>query len=268
MRVFAIGVVLAWCSLAAFQAPAAAQADPTVSVMILGSYHMSNPDRDLHNMVADDVLAPKRQAELTAIVDALAAFHPTLVAVEGSAERTGQRFQAYLTNALPPEPDERVQIGFRLAQQARLATVYGIDVQAGLPFNPLLDYAKSHGKAALLKTQDDLVAAFVQKTSDILAYGTIADTLRFLNDPQRLATDNAYYRTALMVGDGKTQPGVELVAAWYRRNLAICGNLVQRTKPGDHAFIVYGAGHALLLRQCIQEMPGFVLVEPNDYLPQ
>jgi len=32
--------------------------------------------------------------------------------------------------------------------------------------------------------------------------------------------------------------------------------------------VFYGSGHAFLLRQCIQETPGFVLVEPNDYLPQ
>ena len=35
----------------------AAAQDP-VSVMIVGDFHMSNPDRDLHNVQSDDMLAP------------------------------------------------------------------------------------------------------------------------------------------------------------------------------------------------------------------
>jgi hypothetical protein len=31
---------------------------------------------------------------------------------------------------------------------------------------------------------------------------------------------------------------------------------------------VYGSGHAYLLRQCVREMPGFKLIEANDYLPK
>ena len=49
-----------------------AQPAPKVEVMILGTYHMSNPGRDLHNMRADDVLAPKRQSELEAVASGLA----------------------------------------------------------------------------------------------------------------------------------------------------------------------------------------------------
>lgn len=32
--------------------------------------------------------------------------------------------------------------------------------------------------------------------------------------------------------------------------------------------VLYGSGHAFLLRQCVSEMPGYRLVEANDYLPQ
>ena len=60
----------------------------------------------------------------------------------------------------------------------------------------------------------------------------------------------------------------ELIAQWYRRNFLICANLVQRLKPGDRAVVFYGSGHAFLLRQCMSEMPGYKLVEANDYLPK
>src|SRR2546428_4589717 len=48
---------------------------PTVparaEVLVLGVYHMSNPGHDIFNMQADDVLAPKRQAEITQVMAAL-----------------------------------------------------------------------------------------------------------------------------------------------------------------------------------------------------
>lgn len=33
-------------------------------VLVLGVYHMASPGHDIFNMKADDVLAPKRQAEI------------------------------------------------------------------------------------------------------------------------------------------------------------------------------------------------------------
>ena len=72
----------------------------------------------------------------------------------------------------------------------------------------------------------------------------------------------------LRVGGGGEQPGAELLTQWYRRNFLICANLIQAAKPGDRMVVFYGAGHAFLLRQCVQETPGFVLVEPNAYLPR
>jgi hypothetical protein len=89
-----------------------------------------------------------------------------------------------------------------------------------------------------------------------------------MNDPVLVAQGNGFYRTTLHIGSGKDQPGAELLTAWYHRNFLICANLIQVTRPGDHVIVFYGAGHSFLLRQCVQETPGFKLVEPNDYLPR
>ena len=43
---------------------------------------------------------------------------------------------------------------------------------------------------------------------------------------------------------------------------------LQLAKPGDRIVVFYGSGHAFFLRQCVTEMPGFKLVEANDYLPK
>ena len=100
-----------------------------------------------------------------------------------------------------------------------------------------------------------------------LAISGVAGALRYLNDPVRLQSDNGFYRTMLKIRGGPEQPGAALLTSWYQRNFRICANLLQATKPGDRMVVFYGSGHAFLLRQCLQEPPGYQLVEPNDVLP-
>ncbi len=44
------------------QPPSAEKASAAgrAEVLVLGTYHMANPGHDIHNMQADDVLAPRR----------------------------------------------------------------------------------------------------------------------------------------------------------------------------------------------------------------
>jgi hypothetical protein len=93
---------------------------------------MSNPNRDMHDLQSDDVLAPKRQAEIARIVDGIARFRPTVVDVEWPKDLTDARYKAYLADRLLPSHNEVVQLGFQLAKTMRLARVNGIDVD-GLP---------------------------------------------------------------------------------------------------------------------------------------
>ena len=51
-------------------------------VLVVGTYHMSNPRLDALNVTADDVLAPKRQREIEQLAATLEAFRPTKVLVE------------------------------------------------------------------------------------------------------------------------------------------------------------------------------------------
>ena len=76
-------------------APATARAE----VLVLGVYHMANPGRDVFNMQADDVLAPKRQAEIAQLMEVLKKFQPTKIAIE--ADMYGkQRQESIIERAL------------------------------------------------------------------------------------------------------------------------------------------------------------------------
>lgn len=248
-------------------APLAAPTAEPVSVMIVGDFHMSNPGRDMHNTEVDDMLAPKRQAEIAAVTDALARFKPTLVAMEWPADVAGERYDAYLKGTLAPSRNEVVQLGFRLARTAGLASVAGIDVDGDFPYEAVASYAHAHGMDGLLADANAQIESFVKTQDATLAKGTVGGLLRALNEPALIERGNGFYRTMLKVGGGAEQPGADLLTGWYRRNFLICANLIQRARPGDRVVVFYGSGHAFLLRQCVREMPGYRLVEPNDYLP-
>ncbi|HWA91389.1 MAG TPA: DUF5694 domain-containing protein [Rhizomicrobium sp.] len=252
---------------AALVAALPASAAEPVSVMIVGDFHMSNPGHDMHNVQVDDVLAPKRQAEIAAVADGLARFKPSLVAVEWPADLTTQRYDAYRKGTLAPSHNEVVQLGFRLAAKANLDSVAGIDVDGDFPYEPVQAYADAHGMKDVLANANAEIESFVQAQGRTLQTGTIGQTLRYLNDPALIAKGSNFYHLMLTVGGGTDQPGAELLTQWYKRNFLICANLVQRAKPGDHVVVFYGAGHSFLLRQCVSEMPGYRLVEANDYLP-
>lgn len=244
----------------------AAEAAKPVEVMVVGVFHLSNPGHDQYNVQVDDVLAPKRQAEIALVAQALGRFRPTIVAAEWPAETVAERYPKYLAGSLPPSRNEVVQLGFRLAKAAD-ARMIGVDVDGDFPFDPVQAYAKAHGGAALLDAAGAEVQEHVTEQERRLASGGIGAVLRYINDPAVVQQDTGFYHSTLRVGGGAEQPGVDLLTAWYRRNFLICANLIQQARPGDRMVVFYGSGHAFLLRQCIAETPGFHLVEANAYLP-
>jgi Family of unknown function (DUF5694) len=243
-------------------------------VLFLGTYHMANPGHDLHNLNADDVLAEKRQRELAAISAALAKFKPSVVAVEADAVDGAPTqltsYHDYRDGKLADSRNEIVQIGFRLAKRTQLSDVFGIDIDGDFPYEAVKAFA-DNGRSDLALKLDALGADIdrsLKRLDEILKSGSIGAGLRYLNNPKNIANDYAFYSSMLYFGDGKEQPGATLLSAWQARNNAICARVVQLAKPDDRMVVVYGAGHAYLLRECIREVPGFRLIEANDYLPK
>jgi hypothetical protein len=243
-------------------------------VMILGTYHMANPGQDIHNLKADDVLVEKRQHELTAVAAGLAKFKPTKLAVESPVDNGAParvaKYNDYLDGKMADSRNEVVQVGFRLAKQMKLADVWGIDVDGDFPFEAVQKFAED-GHPQLAKRLADLgaeVESMLKGLDETLKTGTVAQGLRYMNDPQRIADGNAFYSKLLLYGAGNDQPGATLLTAWEGRNNQICARLMQLAQPDDRIVVLYGSGHAFLLRRCVQDMPGFKLVEPNAYLPK
>ncbi|HYD26877.1 DUF5694 domain-containing protein [Brevundimonas sp.] len=256
---------------------ALAQTPEPVEVMIVGAYHMGNPGQDLHNARIDSVTTPEKQAELEAVAEGLARFRPTAVAVERIAGDQStlldQRYPGFTPADLLTNPDERVQLGYRLAHRLGLERVYAIDEQdregqpSYFPFEDVQNWAAANGGGERLGAMHGEVAAMLAELERRQATDSVAQLLTRINAPERVRRDQGFYARLMSFGAGDDQPGAVLNARWYARNAQIFARLLQVARPGDRIVVIYGSGHNYWLRQMVETTPGFRLVEPAGYLP-
>ncbi len=275
LKILAAAIVLLAPS-AAFAQTSAAAPEP-IQVMLVGTFHFDNPGHDLYNMAVDPVTTPAKQAELAAVAEGLRRFHPTAIAVEREASDTAtlldQRYPAYKPADLLTNPDERVQIGYRLASLEGLTRVYAIDEQPGegerdyFPFDKVQNWVTAHHQEAVLEAVNAPIAADVAEMTARQRTETLGALLANENRPDHPLNGTAALSYGLLqFGDAVDQPGAELNSGWYERNAKIFAKLMLTAKPGDRIVVVYGAGHLFWLRHFVENTPGYVLVDSVPYL--
>ncbi|HEY7642326.1 MAG TPA: DUF5694 domain-containing protein [Steroidobacteraceae bacterium] len=248
--------------------PSAAAEPPKTQVMLVGTYHFSNPGQDLNNVKAVDVLAPERQREIGKVVASLAKFAPSKVAVEWPAQVVQERYPKFRDGTLPESRNEVVQLGFRLARERGLQSVHGLDVEGDFPFEAVMAWAEQHGRKGEIEALMAMGAKEVAHISSLQDQTSIGGVLRDMNSQTSIARNHSFYPPLLTMGSDDDQPGAKLLSAWYARNLAICARLLQQLQPGDRVVVFYGQGHIYLLQQCLREQPGVQLVDPLSYLAE
>ncbi len=251
-----------------------------VEVMVLGTHHMANPGLDLHNIHVDPVTTDSKQAEIQSMVDAIARFRPTAVALErvatDPATMLDPKYPKFERAALRTNPDERVQVAYRLADQLGLKRVYAIDEQSGenepsyFPYDKLATWAQDHGRAPELAVMNDRIKVEFTKQEQDLKRLSVTEMILRENLPDgelgALGHGPMYYGTFLPIGAGHEQPGADLNGRWYTRNAKIFAKLMQVAQPGDRIVVVYGAGHNYWLRHFAATVPGFSNIDPVPYL--
>jgi hypothetical protein len=242
--------------------------------MLLGTYHFANPGHDAITQDIDDVLQPKRQAQLEDVVARLAAWKPDRVAVEWPISRTDTteaRYARYLAGTLAPSRNEVVQIGFRLAARLGHNAVYPIDDDSFLDLNDslrALDLRRPEFKRArdslnrVLQAQGDSLNAWMRTT-------TIREHLIRLNGDRALHGGNSLgmFGGYLQAGEEQNYGGPQFLTQWYARNFNMAHNLTRMLRPGvRRILLVVGSGHVMPLRNLLDEAPQFCPVSPLEIL--
>ena len=237
-------------------------------VLVLGVFHMANPGRDMFNLQVDDVLAPRRQKELSELAEVLKRFQPTKIALESPAgsEKIRKQYEDYLAGNYSLTRSESDQIGFRLAKALGHKQVYGIDIQGDFPFDPIAQFAKKNGKEELLNGLISQVPKEIEAMSAILSKGTITDLLRYINQDEHVRRDHEFYMSLAQFAGNGEYPGPDLLAAWYQRNIRIYSNLRGiLDSPEDRVLVIYGSGHLFWLQRDVFDSPDLELVRLGDY---
>src|SRR6266576_2419081 len=167
---------------------------------------MSNPGHDIFNMQADDVLAPKRQAEIAQVMAVLKRFQPTKIAVERDPgdNRLSKDYADYLA----------------------------------------VKHAKATERTKELDALMGEVGDMVKAQDAYLASHTVLETLLYMNADDKVAQDVGYYYRQAHLGEAWDWAGADLVADWFRRNVRIYSNVIQLAdSPTERVLVIFGAGH-------------------------
>lgn len=172
------------------------------TIMILGSYHMANPEQDAINIKADDVLVPKRLREIEQLVELLIAFKPTKIAVEREPEidaKLQKKYRNYLKSAYQLERNEVYQIGFRVAKNMGHSKIYPVDWNKMPPVDlTALDFeafAKANNKKSFLEEALSNAQNLAAKEEEIQKTGSIIDIHRFINLEENIHEAHKCYLT-------------------------------------------------------------------------
>lgn len=250
------------------------QPSSRAEVLVLGTYHMANRGHDIYNLQADDVLAPKRQAEISHLIEILKKFNPTKIAVErdllSSTNATTKEFSNlyadYLAGKHELSRDEVEQIGFRLAKELGHKTVYPVNADYDFPYQRVVDYAKASGRSKELNEISGGFGAKTKALDEYLAAHTILETLLWINADERAEYEVSLYYRAAHLGEVGDWAGADLVSDWFRRNMRIYSNVVQLIdSPNERVLVIYGYGHLGWLRNDFASDPTIRLRKLADF---
>lgn len=267
--IFALAMGSAITALA--QQASTEKPEPSTSrpeVLVLGVYHMANPGRDIFNMKADDVLAPKRQAEIAQLIEVLKRFQPTKIAIEADIwGKRRQEYSDYLAGKHTLSRNENDQIGYRLAKELGHKTIYPVDADGEFPWPRVVNYAKGSGRSKELDAIMGEIGGMVKAQNEYLVSHTVLETLLYMNADDKVAQDVGFYYREAHFGEPGDWAGADLVSDWFRRNMRIYSNIAQLVdSPNERVLVIYGAGHLGWLRHNFANDPSFRLRKLADFV--
>ena len=232
-------------------------------VLVIGTYHMSNPGLDPVSVRADDVLAPRRQREIEALAATLSAFRPTKVAVEipfGRDSTSNALYRRYTAGSYALDHTEMQQLGFRVAKAAGLPRVYGVDYDLDVNLAPVMVWALTHGQPDVAMAAQSLSGTLLAEADSMMRHATVSEIIVARNSA-RADSAHGIYLAALRVGADTSYPGASITARWYERNLKIASNILRVIdSPADRVLVLIGAAHAPILRELLERVPGVRVV--------
>lgn len=214
-----------------------------------------------------DVLAEPKKSEVTELVEYIKKFKPTKIAIEATDSWNAcQKLREYKAGQHQDNRDERYQLGMRIASELEIDTLYSID--SGSLDDDLIKidsaYITNLFKDFDFKSSDP----FYKMMFDWIGYEDKAvSKVNLLKYFKHINSKNSHeYNYGLyLIGDFKIDKnrGADILSIWwYNRNLRIFRKIQEITEsPEDRILVLFGNGHAAILRQLLECSPEYDFIE-------
>ena len=242
--------------------------DEKTKVLMVGTIHFDYPNLDAIKTKKEDQLdVLQKQEEVEELVAYIRRFEPTKIAIEaGENFQATKKLRKYKKGDYRNERDERYQLGMRLAAALNLDTLYSIDASPMIADLAEIDsaYVSNLAKGYDYQTEDPL-GQFRDKwyrMDEKLALNmNLLDYFKHINSSEHHKLGFGAY----LIGDFKLEDhrGADMLSVWwYNRNLRIFRNIQKITESTeDRILVIFGNGHAAILRQLLESSPEYEFVE-------
>lgn len=247
-----------------------------IKVLMLGTFHFAYPNLDAHKTDSAnyvDVMSPERQKEVEELAEVISRFKPTRMYIESRyRDFHDSLYNEYKNGNYKLDRNEIYQIGYRVAGMMGMEKVYSVDAGSFLGDNSgRFAFIDSLWKEPLQDTVRDRY--WSKKINEMYDAGdSLEKTLTILENFLLMAEQPTLRRMhgAYLTGGFNTvrNAGPDGLAMWwYSRNLRIFNNILStRPTQEDRIVVLFGNGHAPILRQCFESSPEFEIVELKSLL--
>ena len=243
-------------------------ASEPAQIMLIGTFHFSNPGKDVVKVKDINIFDGESQLYLQAFSQSLAAFSPTRVLLEYNPENEeliNQRYRDYLAGKYELGANEIYQLGFRIAKAAGLKSVQSFDHrELNWEAEPMMEYAKQHDSPEMV-VFNEKIAYLTSEEDKARASMGLRELLIRSNDPERDRLNMDLYLATNSIGAGDGYSGADATASWWQRNFRMYANIQQVAKPGDRIIAIGGSGHMAILKQLLEIDERMVKVEVDGY---
>lgn len=239
-------------------------------VLVVGTFHFNYPGLDeIKTKETDkiDVLKEPKKSEITELVEYIKKFKPTKIAIEAhSGYGWNDKFKEYKKGEHRNKRGERYQLAMRIATDFDIDTLYTVDARS--LSSDLHKQDSTFYQSLTNKIDWDLEDPYwniAEKYFDYrekqMKHTNVLEIFKSMNSREGHNTNFGLYLTGSFAsGDG--QGADYFTMWWYNRNARIFANIVNITEsPEDRILVIFGNGHAALLRQFFEASPQYDFIE-------
>ena len=229
-----------------------AHAKELPELMLMGTFHFSNPGLDVIKTDQINVMTDESQEYLIHLSKQISQFKPTSVLLEFNPKNTdkvNQMYQSYLEGNFELPSNEIFQIGFRVAKFSGVKRIESLD-ERSIPWKAdgLYEYMENVDTKSFEKNNKRIAARTAQTANDFKTL-TLQQLLQQANQESHDKLNKSGYLSTNAVGvENGSFVGADAAASWWHRNFRIYAKIQKHAENHQRIFALAGQGHTAILK--------------------